>query len=197
MTTDRETRLGHDHRRLRQKLVGAVLAGGKGTRFGADKAMAMLEGRPLVYHAIETLRSLTNLTVVVGRNIDGFECVDDLPASGLGPLGGLCGALDYAGRHGFDGVLSTGCDIPHLPPQSATLLVGQGPACNADLPIIGYWPVSLAGPLLDYLISDSKRSMYGWAEAIGCKMVRFREKIENVNSLAELERIAAQRLSDR
>ncbi len=34
------------------KLLGAVLAGGSSTRFGSDKALALLAGKPLIEHAI-------------------------------------------------------------------------------------------------------------------------------------------------
>lgn len=39
------------------RMLGAILAGGRSTRFGSDKAMAMLpDGRTLMDHAIATLR---------------------------------------------------------------------------------------------------------------------------------------------
>ena len=35
--------------------LGAVIAGGRSSRFGSDKAMALWQGRPLIDHAIDRL----------------------------------------------------------------------------------------------------------------------------------------------
>ncbi|MFM2236672.1 MAG: MobA-like transferase domain, partial [Pseudomonadota bacterium] len=38
------------------KRLGAIIAGGKATRFGSDKAAAQLNGRPLIEHVAYGLR---------------------------------------------------------------------------------------------------------------------------------------------
>ena len=43
--------------------------------------------------------------MIVGRDWPGLLRVDDLPVAGLGPIGGLCGALSHGHAHGFDAVL--------------------------------------------------------------------------------------------
>src|SRR3546814_3555756 len=56
----RADRFGADRRRParndRVKTLGAVLAGGRSSRFGSDKALAMLGGRTLLDHAQAALR---------------------------------------------------------------------------------------------------------------------------------------------
>src|SRR3546814_6935480 len=39
------------------KLLGALIAGGQSRRFGSDKALAVIEGKPLLNHVIDALRS--------------------------------------------------------------------------------------------------------------------------------------------
>jgi len=74
-----------------------ILAGGRSSRFGSDKARATLHGRPLLSHVAAMLKPVaTRITVVAdseGKYDDlGFRTIaDDKPA--LGPLGGLHTAL--------------------------------------------------------------------------------------------------------
>lgn len=53
------------------RVVGVLLAAGAATRFGAPKQLALLEGRPLVTHALEHLLAVDALAcvlVIVGAN---------------------------------------------------------------------------------------------------------------------------------
>ena len=44
-----------------------MIAGGRGERLGGAKALAELDGRPLIAHAIEALRPLVDVVVVVAK----------------------------------------------------------------------------------------------------------------------------------
>lgn len=52
--------------------VAAVLAAGSASRFGADKLGALLDGRPLLFHAIEAARAapVSHVIVVAREGID-------------------------------------------------------------------------------------------------------------------------------
>ncbi|MEX0984783.1 MAG: nucleotidyltransferase family protein [Actinomycetota bacterium] len=58
-------------------ISGVVLAAGEGRRFGGTKQLALLEGRPLVLHAVETLRDagLDEIVVVTGHDAEAVEAV--------------------------------------------------------------------------------------------------------------------------
>jgi molybdopterin-guanine dinucleotide biosynthesis protein A len=146
------------------RILGAVLAGGESTRFGADKAQALFAGKPLIDHAIAAIAPQVDSLVIVGRDSPGFTRVDDLPVPGLGPLGGLCGALVYARNHGFDAVLCVPCDTLGLPADLATRL-SPGPAVALGQRSIGLWPASLATALLARLASGDSRALHVWASA--------------------------------
>ena len=94
-----------------QIVLGAVLAGGRSSRFGSDKALALLNGRTLLDHAIAAISPHIGQVVVCGR-AGGLA---DRPQRDMGPLGGLNAALHHAVDHGFAGVLTTGCDMPVYP----------------------------------------------------------------------------------
>ena len=146
------------------KLLGAILAGGRSTRFGSDKALALLDGRPLIEHAIAALAARTEVVIVCGR--EWGDWVPDRPGPDLGPLGGINAALHAAAARGFDAVLTAPCDVPALPE-----LPFEGVGYAAEMPVIGLWPAALA-PLLDaYLAASDDRAVRGRARAPGAPAV--------------------------
>jgi molybdenum cofactor cytidylyltransferase len=58
-------------------ISGVVLAAGSGSRFGATKQLALLDGIPLVRHVVETLLAagLDEVLVVTGHDADAVEAV--------------------------------------------------------------------------------------------------------------------------
>jgi molybdopterin-guanine dinucleotide biosynthesis protein A len=170
------------------KILGAVLAGGASRRFGSDKALAMLAGRPLIDHAIAALAEQCAAVVVCGRAHPGAESVPDRPEPGQGPLGGLSGALCHAEAQGFDAVLSAACDNAGLPGDLLERL-HPGPAHAADQPVIGLWPASLSSVLDAWLAGQDDRSMRGFIAHVGARAVQFDAKPANINTLDDLARL--------
>jgi molybdopterin-guanine dinucleotide biosynthesis protein A len=166
--------------------LGAVLAGGRATRFGSDKALATLAGRALLDHAITSLGAHCDTIVVVGRTTAPVTCIPDLPFSDLGPLGGIAGALAYAADHGFNAVLTTACDTPSLPDEVIAALRAAAPAYAAEAPTVGFWPADLAGSLLAHLLDDRPRAIRRWAETIGASAVLPGMVLTNINTPDDL-----------
>lgn len=167
------------------KLLGAILAGGQSRRFGSDKAEALVEGKALLNHVADALRPQTDALVVAGRDWSRLVGVADLPERGIGPLGGLAGALDCAQRNGFDAVLSAGCDVLGLPSDLAKQL-GEGPAILNDLPIVGLWPAALGSTLIAWLGDPANRSVYRFADHIDAHRVPMPDGLINANRPADL-----------
>ena len=152
------------------KLLGAILAGGAATRFGSDKASALFEGRALIDHVVEALRPQTDSLVIVGRDWPGAASMDDRPALGLGPLGGLAAVLRHAQARGFDAVLVAPCDTLGLPADLVQRLA-PGPSVAAGQRTIGLWPATLAPILLDWLEAGRSRAIRDWVAATGAREV--------------------------
>jgi molybdenum cofactor guanylyltransferase len=167
------------------KLLGAILAGGRSRRFGSDKAMAQFEGRSLLDHVVDSLRPQVDTLIVAGREWPGLESVTDLPEPGLGPLGGLAGALDYAERNGFDAVLSSGCDLLGIPANLSAQL-GEAPAIVDDQPLLGLWPAHLAQSLAEWLANPQNRSVYRFADHVSAKRVQLSTSVRNANRPEDL-----------
>ncbi|WP_337303162.1 molybdenum cofactor guanylyltransferase [Sphingomonas sp. MMO-176] len=164
-------------------ILGAILAGGRASRFGSDKAAALVDGRALIDHVRDALTGRVDAIVLVGR--DGG--IADRPLPGLGPLGGIAGALHHGAAHGFSDVLTVPCDTPRLPADLLEALLRRSPAYCLDTPVIGIWPTALARDLEARLASgDRDRSVRGWAQAIGALPVLSRAPIANVNRPEDL-----------
>ena len=66
------------------KILGAIIAGGASTRFGSDKAAALMHGRALLDHVVADMKCHVDALVVVGRAWPELLRVEDKPAPGLG-----------------------------------------------------------------------------------------------------------------
>ncbi len=104
------------------KTAGVVLAGGRSTRMGVDKALAPLAGRPLVAHVAARFAPQVD-ALFLNANGDaarfaslGCAIVADAAANaGGGPLAGIAAALRYAQSQGAAWLATAPCDAPFLP----------------------------------------------------------------------------------
>jgi molybdopterin-guanine dinucleotide biosynthesis protein A len=167
------------------RALGAILAGGRSSRFGSDKALAVIDGRPMLEHVAERLHGQCDGLVVIGRDWPGLTRVDDRPEPGLGPLGGLAGALAHARDHGFDAVLTSSCDLPALPGDLLAVL-GAPDALLLRQPTIGLWSADHARALVAYLASGQSRSIRAWAETIKASTIAWGDGLANINTPEDL-----------
>lgn len=82
--------------RLMETDVSAfVLAGGRSTRMGADKAFVLLNGRTLLARILDAARTLTSSVLIVGDSLkySAFAPVVEDIFPGCGPLGGIHASL--------------------------------------------------------------------------------------------------------
>ncbi len=95
------------------KLRGLVLAGGKSSRFGTDKALATYQGISFLERAVTVLEGMGLKPIVIARRERDYpflECpvlYDKFPD--LGPLGGLYTAMTIFKETAF---LTLTCDMP-------------------------------------------------------------------------------------
>lgn len=174
-------------RRLRRltRLLGAILAGGKASRFGSDKAHALYEGARLIDRVAAALAAQCDAVVVCGRVEPGFACVPDWPEAGLGPLGGLAAALRHGAAGGFTHVLCAGVDVPDLPHDLIASLAGEGAAIVESQPVVGLWPVA-AGAALEAFMDGGGRSLYRFADHEGARRIALPAPLMNVNRPEDL-----------
>lgn len=167
------------------RILGAIFAGGTSRRFGGDKALALLNGKPLIAHVAERLVPQVEKLVICGRAWASYPMLADRPAPGLGPLGALCAALDHAAAHRFDAVLTSGCDLPFLPDDLALRLAGPGARVARGQPLLGFWPVRLVQRLEMHLAAGVDRRMQTWLTIAAAQDVDFGPVI-NINRREDL-----------
>lgn len=105
--------------RARVRVAGYVLAGGASSRFGRDKALVELGGKPMLLRMVELLSGVAERVAVVApsgryREFDLPIVADRWP--GAGPLGGIATALQHAGAtpNAPEWNLIVGCDLPYV-----------------------------------------------------------------------------------
>jgi len=107
-----------------------LLAGGKSTRMGADKAFVMLEGRTLLARALELARTVSDNVRIVGsaEKFAAFAPVVEDVFRECGPLGGIHAAL-RASVAELNLILAV--DVPFVPAALLRYLVTRARSSNA------------------------------------------------------------------
>ena len=102
--------------------AGFVLAGGRSSRMGQDKAFLELDGRPLIRHALDLLASAGLSATVAGARSDLSRFAPVLEDSGEGPLSGICSALAATSAQL---AIFVPVDMPLLPAELLEALIRQ------------------------------------------------------------------------
>jgi len=94
---------------------GVILAGGKSSRYGKNKALVNINGIPLIKRVLRVMKTLFSSIVVITNTPDDYAFLN-LPMfedriKGLGPLGGIFTGLNVIPENaGF----FVACDMPFL-----------------------------------------------------------------------------------
>lgn len=95
--------------------AGAILVGGRSSRFGQDKVLLPFGRKPLFAHLCDILNPLVDEVFIVGHHRPEFETLGLRVVADLvpdaGPLGGIYTALSST-KTPF--VLAIGADMPYL-----------------------------------------------------------------------------------
>ncbi|MDP2912044.1 MAG: molybdenum cofactor guanylyltransferase [Candidatus Omnitrophota bacterium] len=96
-------------------MTAIILAGGKSSRFGRDKALVKIDGMPIIKRQINILAGIFKTVLVVTDNtrryrLRGVKIIRDIIPE-KGPLGGI-----YSGLMASDSFYNfvTACDMPFL-----------------------------------------------------------------------------------
>ena len=100
-----------------ETVTGVVLAGGKSSRMGTDKAFVRVNKQPLIEHSLAALRQCFTRNIIIANHCEAYRSfalpvfADLIP--NLGPIGGLQAALHHAET---PAVFLVACDMPFLDP---------------------------------------------------------------------------------
>lgn len=150
---------------MHSDITGIILAGGQSKRMGFSKAFVRFNGKPLIDHALLTLKEITpNVILSVGTNpieYKNLPVVKDIYPD-RGPMGGIYSALLHS-ETDLNLVLS--CDMPFIPAGLLQLLVEEAREHQADVTLPadehGYWQTlcavyrkSLLSRMRDAVVED-------------------------------------------
>ncbi|MEO1266750.1 MAG: molybdenum cofactor guanylyltransferase [Myxococcota bacterium] len=202
-----------------------VLAGGRSSRFGSEKALHLWCGKPLIMHVLQALQegidphhwavalgdlhARTHLVQLLSSHPSPLRLLAD-PADLQGPLAGLAAGLHDALNHTW--LLACACDMPALAPQLLAGLVtlAQDHPGDAVVPQVSdrYEPLcALYRPqpclrALKHYASTQRRSLQGWVATLNNVLVVTPTLLQSMEpnwqrSLANINRLDdLQRLGD-
>jgi molybdopterin-guanine dinucleotide biosynthesis protein A len=160
-----------------------LLAGGRSTRMGVDKATMIFRGQTLWRHQLETLRASGATSIAISgprdRTYAGAVPVIEDDQPGLGPLAGLVSALRWCSS---PLLLVLAVDLPAMTPDYlARLAAESNPGCGV-VPIREGWTEPLAAvyprealALAAAHLESGDHSLQHWVSACGnAGLVRFR-----------------------
>jgi len=99
-------------------ITGVILAGGQSSRFGSNKALALLHGKPLVRHVADTVALIFSDRLLVTNTPEQYDFLN-MPMikdqyQGMGPLAGIHAALRHTDK---SWIFVVGCDMPAVTPE--------------------------------------------------------------------------------
>jgi molybdopterin-guanine dinucleotide biosynthesis protein A len=156
------------------KFSAAVLAGGRSTRMGADKAFLRIGDEPLIERQLRCLREAgADELLVSGRVGVDYSCFrgklvyDEHPDAG--PLAGIAAVLKAAS---FPLVLVLAVDMPAMTPEMLMRIVSRCEECSGCVPaqpqrfqpLAAAYPTTLIEPA-EHLLKEGRYSMQGFVAA--------------------------------
>ncbi len=116
-------------------ITGIILAGGKNSRMGSEKALLQIGGRRIIEVVSSMLRQLTREVLIVSGNEDIYfpycdRVVKDIEP-GCGPIGGIYTGLVSAS---CDKSLVVACDMPFVSFSLGRLLAGAAAGYDIVVP---------------------------------------------------------------
>ena len=158
------------------QITGVVLAGGKSSRFGSNKALSKYGDEDFLSHLINLLQPYSSKVVIAGHHseYEGKKTVilrDIYPD--IGPIGGIHTALTYS-KTPWTLVLT--CDMPLITKEIIMMMLAS---CRGES-IIGWQHEKL---FTTFPILISKSTLHNIENAINEKKYRIRQIYEWGNSI--------------
>jgi molybdenum cofactor cytidylyltransferase len=179
--------------------AGLVLAAGEGRRFGGPKQLALIDGRPLIEHALAALADLDRVVVVLGARAAEVRAGADLGRAEIVVCDEWAEGMSASLRAGLaalrnvDEVVIVLADQPSVTPAAvARVRAAGGPAARAVYDGEPGHPVVVRRPLLDRageLRGDAGfRALLGGATAVECSDLGDPQDIDTRDDLEVVRR---------
>jgi molybdopterin-guanine dinucleotide biosynthesis protein A len=152
-------------------VTAVILAGGKSSRMGQNKALLSIEGKTLIERIGEILSTIFSKIVLSTASQNAYpqlqlpEVVDRYPQTG--PLGGITSVLES----GLPEIFCVGCDMPFLNQNLIEYQCSISYCCDAVIPVWNNHPQVLHGlyrknllPAFHNGLSEEQYKITDWLE---------------------------------
>jgi molybdopterin-guanine dinucleotide biosynthesis protein A len=187
-------------------ISGVILAGGKSSRYGENKAFAQIRGIPIIERVAGVLKNLFRDLIIISNNPAdykylGFPVFHD-HIKGLGPLGGIMTALrTMTTPYGF----VAACDMPFLSEKFIRHMVSITDTFDIVAPKLGWKIEALHAlysrrclPHIEDLIQSGQYQVVRLFPTVSVRYVEEQEarmydpklkSLMNINSPEDMEKI--------
>ena len=184
-------------------ILGVVLAGGKSKRFGEDKSKVKLNGKILLEHTLDKIKSKFDEIIIVTNNkiVTDYTTIEDCYEGQLGPLVGVLSAMKYANQNKkYNWIITFPCDTPFFDEIIIEKMIQKTSSKKEKIFLIkekkqrhnifGTWSTSLE-KVLEQDLNNNFRKVDLWADKIGCsyieKDIKKENEFLNINTKEDLE----------
>ena len=194
---------------IENNILGVILAGGKSSRFGSNKADAHLGDKTLLEHIISKVEK-NFLEVLIVSNNESIKInkknvflVKDFIKGQLGPLIGILSAMKWIEQNNkkYKWIATFPCDTPFFDDSIIEKLKNCSISNDHLLfflnsgkkrhNIFGLWSLKLIDILEEDIRSNNFRKVELWADKIGVQKIEVNteefDKFLNINTLGDLE----------
>ncbi len=194
---------------IENNILGVILAGGKSSRFGSNKADAHLGDKTLLEHTISKVEK-NFLEVLIVSNNESIKInkknvflVKDFIKGQLGPLIGILSAMKWIEQNNkkYKWIATFPCDTPFFDDSIIEKLKNCSISNDHLLfflnsrkkrhNIFGLWSLKLIDILEEDIRSNNFRKVELWADKMGVQKIEVNtegfDKFLNINTLGDLE----------
>ncbi|WP_051348816.1 molybdenum cofactor guanylyltransferase [Peribacillus kribbensis] len=176
-------------------ITGIIIAGGKSSRMGTNKALLDMNGRLNIERTIAELSQVSEKVIIVTNDRQEYEFLgldmvsDEYP--GLGPLAGLHAGLKAAET---GAVLAAACDMPFIKAEILSDTAGFLKGFEAAVPKMDGRPQPLAAgyrkeslSVLEDCLESGQLRMRDFLDRLKVKWVQIEDYSFSSYSIEELE----------
>ncbi len=173
-----------------------VLAGGSSSRFGQDKGILELAGKPLIRHVVDAVRRFTDEVIVVTSSQERIATYARLVPADVrfavdvcGANGPLVGALTGFSAACGDYALLVGFDMPFVSGDVASLLFDL---CTGKAAVVPRWPDGQIEPL--YSVYQTKMALDAAKSAVDEGKLGMQAMIDKLRGVRFVSTLVVQQL---
>ena len=122
-----------------------ILAGGKSSRMGTDKATTLFHGKQMIQHVIDIVTLISSNIFILSNHEShtqfGLECIKDA-IKDVGPAGGIDAMLQHTNQ---ENNFIVSCDMPFIDDVSIRKIILASENFDITIPMLNNYPEALIG----------------------------------------------------